>query len=104
LKGTTSLAISILRGDGENNENENLCQARLQRILVFALMRRMAKKANPIEKAIDRVGGVRATAMACGVSTQAVYGWLQAGKLTTVKYALLLADAADMSVQELAGE
>lgn len=70
-------------------------------------MRRMAKKAkiaNPIEKAIDRVGGVRATATACGVSTQAVYGWLQAGKLTTVKYALLLADAADMTVGELAGE
>jgi hypothetical protein len=67
----------------------------------------MAKKtikSNPVEKAIKRIGDVRQTATACGVTTQAVYLWLKAGKLTDLKLALVLADAADMSVQELAGD
>jgi hypothetical protein len=67
-------------------------------------MAKKAIKSNPVEKAIRRLGDVRSTATACGVTTQTVYLWLKAGYLTNLRLAFLLADAADMNARELMGE
>ena len=63
----------------------------------------MGKGSNPIKKAVDKVGGVRKAAAICGVSTQAVYLWIKAGRLNGLREAFLLADAADMNVKDLGG-
>lgn len=57
---------------------------------------------NTVGRAVMRIGGVRQVAGLCGVSTQAVYKWIEAGRLANIRHALLLADAADMSVEDFA--
>ena len=64
----------------------------------------MAKRAtNPVQRAVDKAGGVRKVALACGVSTQAVYKWIESGRVVNINFAFLLADAAGTDVRELAG-
>lgn len=56
---------------------------------------------NPIEKVIQRLGGLNATARLLGVSTRAVASWRDAGKMPAseippppTKYCRALAEAA----------
>jgi DNA-binding transcriptional regulator YdaS (Cro superfamily) len=64
----------------------------------------MAKKINPVKEAVERAGGIRKVAEACGISTQAVHQWIAAGRIGSLRRALLLADMADCSVKDLAGK
>lgn len=79
-------------------------QARLTNISNNAILQLMAKKNNPVEDAVEKVGGATRASNICGVSNQTVYDWIEARCVGKLVHAIKLANAAGIDVEELAGD
>lgn len=58
---------------------------------------------NPVEVAVEKVGGPTKTAHACGVSNSSVHQWLDLGYVPRSKHAARLSAASGIPVWVLAG-
>jgi hypothetical protein len=65
--------------------------------------RRRRSGRNPVEEAIEAVGGVIKACAIAGTTPTTMYAWLRAGRVRLAKPCLLLSDASGVSARRLAG-
>ena len=65
--------------------------------------RRRGKGGNPVQEAVDAVGGIIKACALAGTTPTTMYAWLKAGHVRLAKPCLLLADASGVSARRLAG-
>lgn len=56
---------------------------------------------NKVKIAVNRVGGPTKTSNLCGVSNGTVHAWIKARRVSNIDKAKMLAELADMQVEEL---
>lgn len=65
--------------------------------------RRRRKGGNPVEVAVDAVGGIIKACAIAGTTPPTMYAWLKAGKVRLAMPCLLLSEASGVSARRLAG-